>query len=51
MRGRPLELVPGLPALVTIHPSAVLRARDNRKQMRAGLLADLEHARRLLERE
>jgi uracil-DNA glycosylase len=49
LRGRPLELADGRPALVTIHPSAVLRARDDRKQMRGALLADLEHARRLLE--
>ena len=49
LRGRPLELPDGRPALVTIHPSAVLRAGDNRKQMRAGLLADLELARTRLE--
>jgi uracil-DNA glycosylase len=49
LRGRPLALADGRPALVTIHPSAVLRARDDRKAMRAGLLADLELARRLLE--
>jgi hypothetical protein len=35
-----------LKALVTIHPSAVLRA-DDRDEMRAGLLADLELAREL----
>jgi uracil-DNA glycosylase family protein len=51
LRGRPLALADGRPALVTIHPSAVLRARDDRKGMRAGLLADLQLARRLLERE
>jgi uracil-DNA glycosylase len=49
LRGRPLALADGRPALVTIHPSAVLRARDDRKAMRGGLLADLELARRLLE--
>jgi uracil-DNA glycosylase len=49
LRGRRLELADGRPALVTIHPSAVLRAREDRKQMRAGLLSDLELARRLLE--
>jgi uracil-DNA glycosylase len=49
LRGRQLELADGRPALVTIHPSAVLRARDDRKRMRAGLLGDLELARKLLE--
>ncbi len=51
LRGRQLELPDGRQALVTVHASAALRARDGRKQMRAGLLADLEHARRLLERQ
>jgi uracil-DNA glycosylase len=46
LRGSPLELPGGRQALVTIHPSAVLRA-DDRDEMRAGLLADLELARRL----
>jgi DNA polymerase len=32
----------GIPTVVTIHPSAVLRAGDRRAAMRAGLLADLE---------
>jgi uracil-DNA glycosylase len=50
LRGKTLELPDGRPALVTIHPSAVLRAGDDRKQMRAGLLADLELARTLLQR-
>jgi uracil-DNA glycosylase len=46
LRGAPQELPGGLTALVTIHPSAVLRA-DDRDEMRAGLLADLELAREL----
>jgi len=46
LRGEPQELRDGLTALVTIHPSAVLRA-DDRDEMRAGLLADLELARDL----
>ena len=46
LRGEVLELHEGRRALVTIHPSAVLRA-DNRDEMRAGLLADLELAREL----
>jgi DNA polymerase len=49
LRGRPLELADGRPALVTIHPSAVLRARDDREELRAGLLSDLELARQMLE--
>jgi uracil-DNA glycosylase family protein len=32
----------GIPTVVTIHPSAVLRAGDRRPAMRAGLIADLE---------
>ena len=46
LRGAPHELPGGLTTLVTIHPSAVLRA-DDRDEMRAGLLADLELAREL----
>jgi uracil-DNA glycosylase family protein len=46
LRGAPVELPGGQQALVTIHPSAVLRAED-RDEMRAGLLADLEVARQL----
>jgi DNA polymerase len=46
LRGSPVDLPGGEPALVTIHPSAVLRA-DDRDEMRAGLLADLELAREL----
>jgi uracil-DNA glycosylase len=46
LRGSAVELPGGQQALVTIHPSAVLRA-DDRDEMRAGLLADLKLARRL----
>jgi uracil-DNA glycosylase family protein len=46
LRGTAVELPEGGRALVTIHPSAVLRA-DDRDEMRAGLLADLKLARRL----
>jgi uracil-DNA glycosylase len=46
LRGSPVELPDGGQALVTIHPSAILRA-DDRDEMRAGLLADLKLARRL----
>ena len=46
LRGSPVELEDGRPALVTIHPSAVLRA-DDRDDARSGLLADLELAREL----
>jgi uracil-DNA glycosylase len=45
LRGQLLELETGHPALVTMHPSAVLRAGDDRKERRAELLADLELAR------
>jgi DNA polymerase len=48
LRGRLLELESGVPALVTIHPSAVLRADDDREARRAGLLADLQLARETL---
>ena len=48
LRGRKLELEDGTPALVTLHPSAVLRARDDRDVRRAELLEDLELARRRL---
>jgi hypothetical protein len=34
--------------IVTIHPSAVLRAGDNRDAMYAGLVEDLQHATALL---
>jgi DNA polymerase len=49
MRGQNLELESGEPAYVTIHPSAVLRAGDEREQRRAELLADLELARKTFE--
>jgi DNA polymerase len=48
LRGRELELEGGLPAIVTLHPSAVLRADDRRED---GVpLSDLRLARSLLER-
>jgi DNA polymerase len=48
LRGQRLELDDGTPALVTIHPSAVLRAGDERKERRAELLGDLTRARETL---
>jgi DNA polymerase len=48
LRGRPHAISPGLPALVTIHPSAVLRAGEARDERRAELLADLTLAASLL---
>jgi uracil-DNA glycosylase len=45
LRGRPLELDGGTPAIVTLHPSAVLRADAERELRRAELLEDLELAR------
>ena len=48
LRGRPHPLSPGTRALVTIHPSAVLRAGDDRKARRAQLRSDLTLAVRLL---
>jgi DNA polymerase len=48
LRGRTVHLENGLPALVTIHPSAVLRAGADRDARRAELLADLELARETL---
>jgi DNA polymerase len=48
LRGQTLELEGGVPALVTLHPSAVLRAGDERELRRAELLEDLRRARRLL---
>jgi DNA polymerase len=50
LRGRELEIRDGLPALVSIHPSAVLRAGEERETRRAELLEDLELAHDLLER-
>jgi uracil-DNA glycosylase len=47
LRGSPLELPTGESALVTIHPSAVLRADADRASRRAELLSDLELARKL----
>ena len=50
LRGRALELPDGgQSALVTMHPSAVLRAGADRDARRAELLADLELALRLAE--
>jgi hypothetical protein len=48
MRGRPHDLTPRRQALVTIHPSAVLRAGDARDERRAELLEDLTLALALL---
>jgi uracil-DNA glycosylase family protein len=48
LRGQVLQLEHGEPALVTIHPSAVLRAGDQRKERRAELKADLALARKTL---
>jgi uracil-DNA glycosylase family protein len=45
LRGQLLELEDGTPALVTIHPSAVLRAGEERELRRAELAADLTLAR------
>lgn len=44
LRGRPHPLSEGLHALVTIHPSAVLRAGEARAERRAELVSDLELA-------
>ena len=44
LRGKWLELANGTPALVTLHPSAVLRAGEERAQRRSELLADLSLA-------
>jgi uracil-DNA glycosylase family protein len=49
LRGQRLELEGGTPALVTIHPSAVLRARDERDARRSELRDDLELARTQLD--
>jgi uracil-DNA glycosylase len=48
LRGTLHELPQGVAALVTIHPSAVLRAGDARKERRAELRSDLARARKLL---
>src|SRR5262245_10931773 len=44
LRGRPHPLSPGSRALVTIHPSAVLRAGDEREERREELVGDLRLA-------
>jgi len=49
LRGQVLELEGGTPALVSTHPSAVLRAGERREALRAELLDDLRRARDLLE--
>jgi uracil-DNA glycosylase family protein len=46
-RQQPFD-VAGAPVVVTIHPSAVLRAADDRAAMSAELLGDLRHAAALL---
>jgi uracil-DNA glycosylase len=51
LRGRLLELEDGTPALVTVHPSAVLRAGEERDLRRAELAADLALARDSLDRQ
>jgi DNA polymerase len=50
LRGRQLEIRDGLPALVSLHPSAILRAGEEREARRAELLEDLELAHDFLER-
>jgi uracil-DNA glycosylase family protein len=47
-RGRPIESDLAPTVLVTIHPSAVLRARDDRDEMFEGLATDLRVAARVL---
>ncbi len=49
LRGTLQELPQGIAALVTIHPSAVLRAGYARKERRAELRSDLARARKLLD--
>jgi DNA polymerase len=49
LRGTPFTLGDGKRTLVTIHPSAVLRAGEEREQRRRELLEDLELAHDLLE--
>jgi uracil-DNA glycosylase family protein len=48
LRGRPHAVSPDITALVTLHPSAVLRAGDARAERRAELLEDLTLAAQLL---
>jgi DNA polymerase len=45
LRGRLHEHESGVPVLVTMHPSAVLRADAGREERRAELVADLRRAR------
>ena len=40
-RAQPFDLPGGIVAIATIHPSAVLRARDERAEVYAGFVADL----------
>jgi uracil-DNA glycosylase len=47
-RGRPIESALARTVLVTIHPSAVLRARDDRDEMFHGLVRDLRIAAKAL---
>ena len=49
LRGTLHELPQGIAALVTTHPSAVLRAGAARKERRAELRLDLARARKLLD--
>lgn len=49
LRGRTIELAGGTPALVAMHPSAVLRASKDRALRRAELLEDLALARATLD--
>ena len=51
LRGQQLALPDGTPALVTIHPSAVLRAGEERDERRSELLTDLERAGELTRRQ
>jgi hypothetical protein len=48
LRGKTLQLSDGTRALVTMHPSAVLRAGEERAERRSELLEDLAHAVRML---
>jgi DNA polymerase len=47
-RGRPIDSALAPTVLVTIHPSAVLRARDDRDEMFDGLVRDLRVAAKAL---
>jgi DNA polymerase len=49
LRGSLHELPQGISALVTVHPSAVLRAGDAREERRAELRSDLARARAVLD--